>query len=872
MAGIFDTAPMAEGNGIFDMAPMAKAPPAVEHSPEEVARRLGILGAERLTGEVLPFTQATLEADARELEKPLLTLPEGVKKKLGEVALGAPLAAISAFLPLLVTSTKTGQQAAKGAGETIGGLIEGATSPVGAMTLASAVMRPAEVVPLLMAQGAKQGSEELAAGAAEGNTAKIAQGAATLAAAAAPLALSALHGVARSTPPALPRGPAFTFNEGLLPDLQPHAVSKAIFSKPFGIGNLPVMGRLLDPNARVPSNLSESLAAYSAERHGVAPAIAGNVGLKMKARGIDKAFPVDAKTGELTSVQATRPGQSLHPSDVFEALQKDPESYALTESQRAAFSELEAWRKESNVLEQKYSLAPEEIAEPGDSAYFPRIVIERPPEDIAPPIGGSRVGAKQFFQKARLFETEQEGVTRGWRYEPSIESRVVTRTERLYRAIADKRLASDETLGARTRKQVENELRESYAEELGAGELTEAKLQAIVNSVEHKGTVWGQPGFAGKIFDPETASVLNKAFPQADSSFRHRFVRVNNALKAFRLSADLGVALLQGLPTLFRNPVVWSKAAGNSLLALGDGNVLARYAQQNAQAASEFTQLGGSVGRLPEMLAGLEKGSLVERIPVLRVPFQAVARQFETFLDVAKLELWKAWRDVTPIDQRLAVARTIESQLAMGRMESIGVSRNRALAERALLLAPSYYRGAVNLVGAIGERGVSGKIARQALSAYAAGGLLTFYGLAHALGMDFDDIQERLNPASSNFLMWKVDINGRDLNIGFGGIHRSLLRLLANMTKTSIEHPENWLSLTPRKNPLVRWYRGHAASVPGITWDAITGRDFLGQESDLTTVGQSVVPLAAQPLIRGKEETQAVEIGASLIGLSAYSK
>lgn len=797
-------------------------------------------------------------------EQPLIELAPNTKKALGVgliSALAGPIGTAAAI------ATKRGSAIAQGVGEAVGGLLEGATTPSGAATIAATVMRPAEALPVLTALGAKQGSEELATGLAKGDLTEAARGATTLGVSVAPLAIPLARGAKAEPVRAAPLVPS---TEPFLPTLLPHDVAKTTFSKPFGAANIPLLGRLVDPNARTSAGpLPEALAAYNAEKYGIAPAAAGGVGLRLRALGIDKAFPVDPTTGELTTVRPSMPGQSLAPSDVLESLQRDPNSYLLTPEQRAAFSTLEQWRSEIKAAEKEHGISPAE-ASPDDPGYFPRIVIKRPEADVAPLGGGSRVGAKQFFQKERMFETEREGVQRGYSYEPSIVSRAASRTERLYRAIADRRLAEDTTLGSRTRAQVESELREHYAEEIGSGLMTEEKLQQIVSSVEHKGSVWGHPAFAGKIFDPETANALNAAFPKADTAFRHHFVQLNNTLKAMRLSADVGVTLIQGLPTLFRNPGIWAKATANSFRALVDPGVLARYAEQNAGAINELSQLGSSTGRLPEMLAGLEKGTLLERAPVIGTPFRAFGRHFETFLDVAKVELWKAWRDVTPADQRLSVARSIESQLSMGRMESIAVSRNRALAERALFLAPSYYRGAVNLIGAIGERGVSGQVARQALGAYIAGGTAAFISVAAALGMDDNEIVARLNPAHHAYMMWEVTVAGKRLNIGFGGIHRSLLRLAASAVKTSIEHPENWKSLTPDKNPFVRWYRGHAATVPGLTWDAITGKDFLGQQTDITTLGQSVIPLGAQPFIRSPEETQAAEAAASMIGLSTF--
>lgn len=675
----------------------------------------------------------------------------------------------------------------------------------------------------------------------------------------------------RGTPP--PINPDTTTP---LPDFQPHATSKQIASEPFGSGRLPVLGPLLDPRTRIRDNVGESLSAYHYER-GVGRAISSALGEQLRGT-IDRHFDVDPQTSQIRNIQTTRDGQSTHVSDVFEALQKDPNSYVLTPEQRTSFERMNALNTEMRRLEDKYELFQDASGEVQSGkptrreSYFPRIVVERPPQDVAPLKGGGMIGGKQFFQKERLFESEAEGVQKGYRYEPSIEARVVTRAERLYKAIADKRLADDPALGAKTRQNLESELREAYAEELGSGEMTDAKLTQIVDSLEKKGRVW-QPAFFGKIFDAATANKLNEAFPNADSVFRRGFVSVNNALKAIRLSLDLGVGQLQGLPTLYRNPAIWGKAQWNSLKALVDPQVFPEYVRENLDAVREMAQMGSSVGRLEEMMAGMKQGELVTRVPVAGRAFEAFGRQFQTFLDTAKVELWKSWRDVTPREQWQSVMETIESQLSTGRMETIGVGRNRALVERAMLLAPSYYRGAINLVAAIGERGTSGKVARQALGAYMAGGLLTYIGIALAMDMDEKEIVERLNPARPDFLMWSMETEtGRKFNAGFGGIYRSLLRLAGNVTKTSIEHPENWKSLAPDKNPFVRWYRGHAAPVPGMVWDQFSGKDFAGHETDIGTGVSSIKPMVFQQLEQkpGQPKPSAVDVGLSFLGMSAY--
>lgn len=661
-----------------------------------------------------------------------------------------------------------------------------------------------------------------------------------------------------------------------LPDFQPHEVSKKIGTEPFGVGRLPVLGPLLDPRTRIRENVDESLSTHSYEL-GVGRAISSALGEQLRGT-IDKQFDVDPKTSQIRNIGTTKEGQSTHVSDVFEALQKDPEAYVLNPEQRAAFERLQALDVDMRKLEDKYELLQDAEGEvvPGKPArkesYFPRIVVERPATDVAPLTKGGMVGGKQFFQKERLFESEAEGVSKGYRYEPSIEARVVTRAERLYKAIADKRLADDPKLGAKSRENLQAELREAYSEELGSGEMTEAKLEQMLDSLETKGRVW-QPAFFGKIFDAATANKLNKAFPNADSVFRRSFVSANNALKAIRLSLDLGVGQLQGLPTLYKNPIIWGKAQVNSLKALVNPQVFPEYVRENLEPIREMAQMASSVGRLEEMLAGTSKGELVTRIPLAGKAFEAFGRQFQTFLDTAKVELWKAHREITPKEQWQSAIQAIESQLNLGRMETIGVSRNAALAERAMLLASSYYRGAINMVAGIGEKGVSGQVARRSVGAMLAGGSLTYVGVGLALGMTMEEIAERFNPTRADFMMWSVKTEtGRKFNVGFGGIFRSLLRLAGNVVKTSIDHPENWASLAPEKNPFVRWYRGHAAPLPGMAWDAFSGKDFAGYETDIGTVTSSIKPLMFQQLEQkpGQPKPSGVDVGLAFLGMSAY--
>lgn len=127
------------------------------------------------------------------------------------------------------------------------------------------------------------------------------------------------------------------------------------------------------------------------------------------------------------------------------------------------------------------------------------------------------------------------------------------------------------------------------------------------------------------------------------------------------------------------------------------------------------------------------------------------------------------------------------------------------------------------------------------------------------LGMDNETLTKRLNPGSTDFMMWTMKDGEKSVNIGLGGIFRSFLRLGGSMVQTSREHPGSWTSLTSEKNPLVRWYRGHAGPVVSFAWNKFSGKDFLGADSDLKGSLKDIAPLATRS--KSKKEAVAQTLG-----------
>ena len=347
-------------------------------------------------------------------------------------------------------------------------------------------------------------------------------------------------------------------------------------------------------------------------------------------------------------------------------------------------------------------------------------------------------------------------------------------------------------------------------------------------------------------------------------------VWANGQLKAVKLGLDLGASQIQGLPTLFYRPDVWGKSLGRSIVSMADVDHFPNYMRQNKEAVRELAEYGSSVGQLQEHMSGLG-GQGVSGVPIVGAPFRMFGRQFQTFLDVAKVEMWKAWRDVTPRSEWPTKIREIESILLSGRSESAMVPHGRSLIERFALLAPTYYRGSIDFVTSVATAAKDGKLSSsataRAMGAFVVGSTALYVAMAKNAGMSDDEIVKRLNPARADFMMWDVEDRGLKYNIGMGGVFRSYLRLFGNMAKTSVEHPGNWASLSSEKNPITRWLRGHGAPVPTLAWTAFSGRDFMGKPATASTVaGEMVSPMVVS------QEGGRVDKAGGFIGLNVQKK
>lgn len=660
------------------------------------------------------------------------------------------------------------------------------------------------------------------------------------------------------------------------PRLQPYEAEKAIASNPQSLAKVPVLGKLLDPRyaAREPVDQAIITRAYSTSKGQTFAALWAETQTKSA-----DLFPVEKETGTIQLLDGTRG----YLSDVIEAEMARPGSQAITEAQRNWIrneweplkADVDTMLREEGVKE--IPLDEGESAEVGQP-YFPRPAIgKRTTEEIPPAIGGARQipGAKPFFLKKRLYETELEGATGKQKviYDPDFISRVGRYLSGAYRAVADTRLAKDQSLGGKTPAERYALLREQHEPELNQIEgdtLKEFEAQLHENAAH---PIWLKeaqlniaPAFTGKIFPIEIAQKLQKAYGESSHDWVRKAQTVTDASKALKLTLDLSAPMTQGLAMAFRHPKRWAKATAKSYLSLFRDDVVAAVLEkpEYLQAAQEFTQSGGSFLRLQDFMAGAEAGKFATRIPVLGKVIERTGVAYGTFLDLAKLEMWRAWKEGAPKEQWPAIAESIENSLFMGRMEQTGLTPGRALGERLLLLAPSYYRGGAGLVSTALQRGVSGKMSRQMLASYASGVTLTAMAAYVAQGLSEEEIERRLDPSSGKFL--KIPIpsgSGKNVEVGFGNILSSVVRLLGESVE--YHNSDKPIDTGVEQNPYLRFLRAKSAFLPALGIDAATGRDYFGNQLTIKdSLVRAFTPLVLQQLFHNEKADLNQRLGDAL--------
>lgn len=672
---------------------------------------------------------------------------------------------------------------------------------------------------------------------------------------------------------------------------------------------------VVDPAAVVREPSEKMLLAYQIDLDAASQAV-NSMGVRLSR--LKNPFTIAG--GRATNVQGSPAW-----GDIFQA----PKRYSLNAEQRKFVEVYRALVDDATAMLKEHGVSFRELGFGSEEGYFPRLVNAiREVERSRGAVRGA-IGAKQTFQKGRIYSEMAEGIEQGVKYEDDPLKVLDLHLRGVYKTIADKRLtdaikplgkvpkaplalreeAAKLGLQLRNAKRLlEATKRASRGESLPIGTLNAIKRDypEQVSRLVAKGKELPE---VKKFAQTEIARLQplrrmavgerTKALERArQPSFSESYImqpgvagrifpiEVANAvskavgqaapdwLKAVSsvnvLSRTLGTTLDIGAPFLQGLPIIASHPIVWGKATLNHLVTIVKpevYANYLERNADIVNEMASF--NVPLGMGGAELVEMAGRIP----GFRRFGKAFTAFGDIARLELWKALRESAEASGELhQLAAFTRNATGVTSTRALGVGTSQRLMEANLLFAPRFTRAAFALMLDAAQGGIRGSQARRSLVSLLTASAAMTVGGGMALGLSKGEIQKRLNPRGGLFMT--LPIFGQ--NIGPGGNVISVIRLLGEITEAAADDPTRFADLDPRsqRNPVTRWLWGKAAPLPSAALDLTFGQDFLGQPTDiLQVVGRRALPFWASQVVPGlarAREATASGIGAQFLGLRGW--
>lgn len=402
--------------------------------------------------------------------------------------------------------------------------------------------------------------------------------------------------------------------------------------------------------------------------------------------------------------------------------------------------------------------------------------------------------------------------------------------------------------------------------------------------------LFNQGPFSNHIFKKDVGEVLQDRFGDRGSEILRKVETITGTARTLSTgTADLGWLSIQGSLLAATHPRIYAKAARKSLEAVLNPNARLKYVNENMAhiidgiesgvdfGSSEFfvalERTGGltRVGNYMERKFG-EKQGMQKAIARWRDHAQPVGRLgtgFNTFLDVAKIELWKSLQVMRAgsdsIDDavlRKQLASHVNNTLGTLNTRFLGVSPTQRQVEGAIILfSPRYTRSAFALIGQLMQgpgrpgtmQGLASREAARAIAGMVAAGTLAMWAFGKATGQE-----PGLDPRKPGWLT--IDFAGQ--NVGIGGSTRALLDMtfksVAAMSGMDGRDPSDlvdfniWNANERRTNPLTQFWLNRTA--PGVR-EVLLRETFNGEKLDspfefgVKGIAPKFAPFAAQNFI-----------------------
>ena len=362
-----------------------------------------------------------------------------------------------------------------------------------------------------------------------------------------------------------------------------------------------------------------------------------------------------------------------------------------------------------------------------------------------------------------------------------------------------------------------------------------------------------------------------------------------NSVRFLSAVGDFAMPFIQGQLVLATNPEAWAKMTLRHYQAWFDPTVQAKLVSENLADYQQLARMGIPIGD-PEFFSamqagqGLSPGAVLEFLPkgaefrqLMRYggkqTFGRFQASYNAGLGHARMLLYKgakeSWSGTE--DELAQYVRNLTGGLDT---RALGVGPGARQAENLwLAFSPRLLRSTIAIVadGILKPTSPQGRRALRTLGTWAAGahGMYVLSGMA--MGKDWDELAEGLNPLNGKRYL-SHQINGDW--VGIGGQVRAMMQLMYGLTIGAYQEPSSLIAPNLQDNPLLRFVSGRGAvglNLVGGAVEAVTGGkvnalqfdDIDGPLDYLAHLGTSALPFVVQGLLEGEQWPTA---GAAMVG------
>lgn len=369
--------------------------------------------------------------------------------------------------------------------------------------------------------------------------------------------------------------------------------------------------------------------------------------------------------------------------------------------------------------------------------------------------------------------------------------------------------------------------------------------------------------------------------------------QLSSGLRLLRAGPDFSVIGIHGALVGMQYPGIWMRAnivMAKMLSHAGPGGLEARRLMLAQQAASpgmrRFIQYGGVTGQI-EQYAALTTGGpagVLKKVPLWGAVLDRAEAGFTIWVNEARRLMWEALEhkaknlDGSFNEEKLfELAASISKRTGAFNTALNGIPQLQRAVESGMVSFASIYRRAA--MGMVADLMAGPKTLRGSQALLSVGALLRAGAIFSTLIYLSGNNDKVFDPRTPRFMAAKIG----NSYMGIGTAYYSLVRLAGSIVDKGINEPGTFLSIDPRDNALLKYWRSQAAPLTGLGLDFVLGSTYTGDplRNDDGFIGPEVMkhlgfqstPFMVEDMIRGVTTDASLEAPAYLaegVGMRAF--